>query len=203
MDQRARIVAATGVLLGGLLLALCFRHPTGRVETPIPGSSDRLVLRKGAAPGPVSSATEAGYGEAAGQTGSSPPSPQDPRDASPAVLKPMESGTPPPDLAKSYPAAGRPETSRWGVSMGLMLPETARPSTQTHRIVDGDTLAALAQRYLGSADRAMEIFDANAGLLSDPQLLPIGVELKLPPREPAAPQSLGALPDRPLVRVGQ
>jgi hypothetical protein len=39
-------------------------------------------------------------------------------------------------------------------------------------------------------------------LLSDPQLLPIGVELKLPPRERAAPQSPGALPDRPMVRVG-
>ena len=42
---------------------------------------------------------------------------------------------------------------------------------RTHKIVDGDTLPALAERYLGSAD-PHEIFAANRDVLSDPELLP-------------------------------
>ena len=60
--------------------------------------------------------------------------------------------------------------------MMLSTKETAR----THRIVDGDTLADLAQRYFGSAADAQRLFDANRDVLSDPRLLPIGVELKIP-----------------------
>ncbi len=63
-----------------------------------------------------------------------------------------------------------------------MMPTVARPADgpQVHKIVDGDTLADLAARYLGSAARAMEIFQANRDVLADPELLPIGVELKIP-----------------------
>ena len=43
-------------------------------------------------------------------------------------------------------------------------------------------MPALAERYLGSAARAEEIYQANRDVLRDPKLLPIGVELKLPPR---------------------
>ena len=65
-----------------------------------------------------------------------------------------------------------------------MLPITAPAdqTAQTHRVVDGDTLPALAERYLGSAARAEEIYRANRDVLSDPGLLPIGADLKLPPR---------------------
>ncbi len=55
-------------------------------------------------------------------------------------------------------------------------------AARTHRIVDGDSLPAIAQRYLGSAARANEIFELNRNVLSDPELLPIGLELKLPPK---------------------
>ncbi|MEN6459703.1 MAG: LysM peptidoglycan-binding domain-containing protein [Thermoguttaceae bacterium] len=51
-----------------------------------------------------------------------------------------------------------------------------------HRIVDGDTLTGLAERLLGSSERAKEIFAANRDVLDDPNLLPIGVELKIPSR---------------------
>lgn len=69
--------------------------------------------------------------------------------------------------------------------MEMMLP-VAAPTDQTahtHAIVDGDTLVSLAERYLGAASRADEIFQANRDVLSDPDLLPIGVDLKLPPRQ--------------------
>jgi LysM repeat protein len=69
---------------------------------------------------------------------------------------------------------------------------TPAPATRTHRVVDGDTLAKLAARYLGSSDRYGEIFAANRPLLSTPDLLPIGVELVIPPRQrPAPPVALG------------
>jgi nucleoid-associated protein YgaU len=59
---------------------------------------------------------------------------------------------------------------------------------QVHKIIDGDSLPALAERYLGDASRAKEIFEANRDVLTDFQLLPIGVELKIPPRNrPPAP----------------
>jgi nucleoid-associated protein YgaU len=53
---------------------------------------------------------------------------------------------------------------------------------RTHVIVDGDSLAKLAGRYLDDPRRSEEIFTFNRGVLSDPELLPIGVELKIPPR---------------------
>jgi hypothetical protein len=64
----------------------------------------------------------------------------------------------------------------------LSSPQPAR----RHEIVDGDTLAELAQRYLGSSDRWTEIYQANRQALSDPELLPIGLELVIPGDSPSA-----------------
>jgi hypothetical protein len=76
--------------------------------------------------------------------------------------------------------------------------EVADSSTAiVHRIADGDTLSRLAQRYLGRSDRYLEIYDANRDVLSNPDLLPIGVMLKIPPRHTAAAQR-GALQSEPL-----
>jgi nucleoid-associated protein YgaU len=65
-----------------------------------------------------------------------------------------------------------------------MMPIVARQTDnpRVHSIVDGDTLRDLAARYLGSPDRAMEIFNANRDVLGNPDILPIGVELKIPAR---------------------
>jgi len=54
-----------------------------------------------------------------------------------------------------------------------------------HQIVDGDSLPRLAARYLGSESRWSEIYAANAPLLPDPRLLPIGAELTIPPADAA------------------
>ncbi len=99
------------------------------------------------------------------------------------LVKPLDAEKSPPPLAAKYPEADRPASSRRSDSIDLLLPATG---SRTHKIVDGDTLAALAQRYLGSATRAREIFDANRNVLSDPELLPIGADLKIPPSDGAA-----------------
>jgi hypothetical protein len=53
---------------------------------------------------------------------------------------------------------------------------------RSHRISVGDTLAKLAERYLGDASRSAEIFEANTNLLNDPRVLPIGVWIQIPPK---------------------
>jgi len=66
---------------------------------------------------------------------------------------------------------------------------------RAHIVVDGDTLARLAGRYLDDPRRSNEIYEANRGALTDPELLPIGVELVIPARgvvrafDPQSPQS--------------
>lgn len=51
--------------------------------------------------------------------------------------------------------------------------------TVLHRITDGDTLASVAARYLGSASRWPEVFAANRDRLSNPEVLPINTELRI------------------------
>jgi nucleoid-associated protein YgaU len=76
--------------------------------------------------------------------------------------------------------------------------ETEEP--RTHIVVDGDSLAKLAGRYLDDPRRADEILQLNRGVLSDPELLPIGVELLIPPRAQDA-SITGASPQSNLPRA--
>jgi nucleoid-associated protein YgaU len=56
------------------------------------------------------------------------------------------------------------------------------PQFREHSLVDGDTLQRLAQRYLGDANRWPEIQVANSRLLANPDVLPIGKTIRIPPR---------------------
>ena len=51
-----------------------------------------------------------------------------------------------------------------------------------HTVVAGDTLSKLAKAYLGDANRYMDIFKANTGVLSDPNLIKVGQRLNIPAR---------------------
>jgi hypothetical protein len=53
---------------------------------------------------------------------------------------------------------------------------------RTHIVIDGDSLERLASRYLSDPQRGREIYELNRDKLSSPDLLPIGVELKIPDR---------------------
>jgi nucleoid-associated protein YgaU len=57
---------------------------------------------------------------------------------------------------------------------------TPWPTELIHVVSNGDTLEKMAERYLHDAGRALEIFDLNRDQLSNPHLLPIGVELRIP-----------------------
>ncbi|HET6883925.1 MAG TPA: LysM peptidoglycan-binding domain-containing protein [Pirellulales bacterium] len=153
----------TPVSLGPLPLALHDEpvqpaHLSGQIESA--GIENRRV-------DPLSGGAEA---ESSGTTCEPPPLGDDPWRPS-ARMASYQS--PSNDEPASIPAprsaatAARPEPS-------------PTPVYASHRIVDGDTLSGLAARYLGSSKRFNEIFEANRDRLPSPDLLPIGVVLRIP-----------------------
>jgi len=60
------------------------------------------------------------------------------------------------------------------------LPTVGKREETLHIVCNTDTLEKLAQRYLGDAGRALELFDLNRDQLSNPHLLPIGAKLRIP-----------------------
>ena len=57
-----------------------------------------------------------------------------------------------------------------------------------HIVTDGDTLPSIAERSLGDAARAPELFEMNRDRLQHPDVLPIGMVLKAPKNRAAAAQ---------------
>ena len=49
-----------------------------------------------------------------------------------------------------------------------------------HTVERGDTLGAISKQYLGNVGRYMEIFNLNRDQLSNPDLIKIGQDLKIP-----------------------
>jgi nucleoid-associated protein YgaU len=121
----------------------------------------------------------------------------------------------PPQLARDYP---RPSPGSYHRPGNDHRPSVAQPSggyvghifrhnpapQRRHTIADGDTLPALAQRYLGAPERYLEIYECNRDVLHNPDELPIGTELRIPalriPRSkiPAASTATGQPPRTPL-----
>lgn len=198
IDQGVKVVLAMGILLGGIAAALLFRQAPPRAGRPSPGPYERLPLRNWKGP----QGSDSGQGLPTVHIESSDPAaqPVDISRQSPTVLEPMDPGAPPPLLPKSYPRSYNAATPRWGSSMALG-PTDSKQLVRTHKIVDGDTLPDLAERYLGSADRYMEIYEANPYVLPGPDVLPIGVELKIPPPSGRAASSRNEVWEEPLVPI--
>lgn len=57
-----------------------------------------------------------------------------------------------------------------------------REAMRTHTVVKGDSLAKIAQTYLGSKDRVNEIVAANRDKISDPNQIRIDMVLQIPPK---------------------
>ena len=205
MKGMIRALLALGVLGGGTGLALLFRLEAR--ETATATSADDLPVVASQQDWPTDTAQgtpvrTAAHGKSANRV------------ARPlAIAAPQESDSnsaeqiePPPHLAESYsssrlssPVAGR----RNGLGRNA---RTTATHLRTHRVVDGDTLQEIARQYLGSASLAGEIFEANRTKLSDPDLLPIGVELTIPSgvrRTGAAPSPTNRRPLVPVAPRGQ
>jgi nucleoid-associated protein YgaU len=166
MRSRTGVVAALVVLAGGVGAALVFHKPLPpqaavRPDEPIRhriADGPQFLMEVRAAAPPYSS-----------------PSTEPIPDL--AARKPIRligglalfeaSDEPTPRIARNYPV---------GPDAALIPPAE---ETQ-HYVVDGDTLALLAERYLGDAERAGEIFAVNRDVLTSPDLLPIGAVLRIP-----------------------
>lgn len=51
-----------------------------------------------------------------------------------------------------------------------------------HTVSAGETLSKLAKQYLGDANRYMDLFNANKGTLTDPNMIKVGQRLNIPAR---------------------
>jgi nucleoid-associated protein YgaU len=83
---------------------------------------------------------------------------------------PAGSGTPPGHPAMETSFAPPPAAS-------TAPPE---PAPRTHRVVSGDTLTRISNRYYGTSSRWQDIYDANRDKLRSADVLPLDVELRIP-----------------------
>jgi nucleoid-associated protein YgaU len=74
------------------------------------------------------------------------------------------------DLKVNAPAAQRAPTTASGGAM----------PTISYTVQPGDTLSAIAKKFLGNANEYMDIFNANKDQLSDPDKIKPGQVLKIP-----------------------
>jgi nucleoid-associated protein YgaU len=58
--------------------------------------------------------------------------------------------------------------------------ETPAAAAVFHTVRPGDTLSAIAQKYLGKASRYAELFEANRPMLTDPDKIYPGQVLRIP-----------------------
>jgi phage tail protein X len=87
----------------------------------------------------------------------------------------------PPAALVSQPVAPAPSLEPHPVPQMPDQYESLVVRQVVHRIIEGDTLPRIATQYLGSPERYREIYEANRDVLQHPEILPIGVELQIPP----------------------
>jgi nucleoid-associated protein YgaU len=102
----------------------------------------------------------------------------------------LDAATPPPVMvgwtprAPAQPASWAPGPSAQGgqvVGGSASAVGAATTLPASHVVRDGDDLTGIASRLYGHPGAAEAIWSANRDRLADPNLLPIGVELRLPP----------------------
>lgn len=187
MSHTKRLVLGLGLMGLCLVAALPFRHTSPPATTLVADAADnQLSLGEGVSL------------QMPGQT-MTVPLPTQPRPPFPAeaeqpaepplmaelsVQEDVSALTKPPALADQYRPLFKPVAST--DNSGRVLPLGPQPTPpakplKRHTIHDGDTLESLAVRYLGDSQRAAEILQLNRNVLSDPELLPIGMTIVIPP----------------------
>ncbi len=191
MSHTKRLTLSLGIIALGICAALPFRR-TAPPETTLVAdtANNQLSLGEGVSlqmPGQTMSTP----------LQSKPPAPwtaeSAQNDAQPMAELPADADlaaqTKPPALPDQYHPLFKPALA--ADNSGRVVPLDGQPApprkpVKKHTIHDGDTLESLAVRYLGDAQRAGDILAANRDVLSDPQLLPIGVAIVIPPNAAAA-----------------
>jgi nucleoid-associated protein YgaU len=205
MSRRTKILTMAILLMAGVAAAMVFRkQPTSVSEDEAP-AAPRAVAQHDLLPPPEKPApTSHLTGRIVSADGSSELQPQagsaaggtrfglssaSPTGVGYSSLRPVDEGT-----------SARGLAGNEGSVFGGNVPGLSYSEVRRHRIADGDTLSGLAVKYLGSADRYREIYEFNRDILSSPELLPIGTELKIPGTASAI-SSPAPLNGRPMVPV--
>ena len=187
MNRAVKVSMVAGVLFGGIGLALFFQkdpadESTATEDAAVEVAPDDVDL-------PELTPAEQAAGQ--GRSGESPAGDRWGKQASVPKISPSfePSSRPPADASWNQPRNNDPFSDRPAVSPRAALKyhvddstASASPPARVHQIADGDTLSALAQKYYGDATAGGNIFAANRQVLADPDLLPIGRELQIPPR---------------------
>src|SRR5262249_32590315 len=153
VDRRKKISIVAIVLFVGTALALEFRRP----KTAGDSEASHGSLGSSSVTSSDSALTSAPLWPSSAQHGNSPIE---------SAQATAENGPGP-----SVDVAARAATLI--PQLSSLAPDTSRlvelnGPEQTHIIADGDTLVALAQRYLDDPQRAREIYEFNRDVLKDP-----------------------------------
>ena len=181
MSTWKRIACGILILAAGLAVALCFRQDRSQARsagqgTPTVAFQDSVErrLQGDVPPGGrqiLQPATDShGY--------RIPPAATGVAGATPPELPPIYHRTHSPIGALLNPAGDSPAVSP--TADGSQAGRESGADRPLHKIADGDTLLKLAAQYLGSSERFLEIYELNRDVLPSPDLLPIGVTIKLP-----------------------
>ena len=192
--RATRILVAAGVLVAGVIAAWPFRRqapPASAVAIASPVLD--VTFRRQDITLELSQSMETSPAALLGE-----PQPEDgasfSRFASGLEVEP-KAGQLPPDMApafSSYATVVSESLERKDSAHASWRPGTRfAPPTRTgpwkrHRITDGDTLSRIAEQYYGVASSASAIFEANADVLKDPEVLPLGKIIRIPPADYAA-----------------
>lgn len=189
MRRPHRLVMALALLASGTGVALVSRRHVEWKAPDAPAQSPKPRQSVGPLPvalpeEPVEGAHLSGIIEAA-ETARDAPTDPFRRKADIATSRVEQAGAKsswrPSTRTASFLAASSVDSTRREIGVRPRpLVSTAQTVYLMHRIVDGDTLSSLAQRYLGSSERFKEIFEANRDRLQATDVLPIGVVLRIP-----------------------
>ncbi len=195
--QRLKILAAGAILVAGFSVALLFfRQVRQSPVTDTAASTENVPLRQSFNP---SVEDEGATPHLAGRiepiiAPAAPPSAtvsQAPA-VDPAATTPLAAH--PPQVADRYQSFLPGPTDPFESAVERKGPSRSsgsQPRYRRHVIRDGDTLAGLAERYLGDPSRQSEILSLNREALRASDVLPIGTVLRIPP---AAASSSTAAP---------
>ncbi len=107
----------------------------------------------------------------------------DPSPSNPGIEEisahPKDKSIVPPMLPVSFQVK-EPDESHRAPWQPPKLAEGPAAPPREHRIRKLDTLEDLAERFLGSKDRAEELFEANRHVLKDRHILPLGTAIRIP-----------------------
>jgi len=184
VDRRAKLLATLSIVAVGATLAFFFRREASDVWNEKKADSPPAVIQTSVRP---SSGRAPGF------------SPQQ-------EISAVERARPVFDESQLT----TPSSLQWRLPVYSQVEPAAHPSADVsvsrpdnavrrHKITNGDSLPGLAQRYLGSADRFLEIFQFNREILSHPDVLPIDLEIRIPPRQQGSSEPL--VPRRPSVPI--